>query len=319
MKPSPHGGPPGASPSPAAHRSVLLAETIALLDPRPGQCLVDCTVGAGGHSAALLEHLGPAGWLIGLDVDPAALAIARTRLEPLAAAAQARLVLVQANFSRLATVLRELGAPPPHGILADLGASSLQFDTPERGFSFRFDRPLDMRMDPALPRSAADILRDYSEERLADVFYHLGQEHRSRAIARAIVQQRRTQPLETTGQLEALVRRALRIRGHRRIHPATRTFQALRLEVNQELEALAALLADAPALLAPGGALAVITFHSLEDRQVKQQCKALAATGRFQLAVRFVRPGAEERQQNPRSRSAKLRGLRKCAHPDAGT
>jgi len=304
---------PGHTSAPGAHRGVLLSETIAALDPRPGQCFVDCTLGAGGHSAALLDRLGPGGRLIGLDVDPQALAAARTRLTPLAASNHVKLDIIQANFSRLAELLLLPGfnAAQPHAILADLGASSMQFDTPERGFSFRFDQPLDMRMDPELPLTAADILRDYSEERLADVFFHLGEEHRARRIARAIVAQRKTRALLTTGQLEELVRRVLRVHGRRRVHPATKTFQALRLEVNHELESLAALLAAAPELLAPGGALAIITFHSLEDRLVKQRYKALALTGRFHLTVKFVRPEAEELRTNPRSRSAKLRVLRK--------
>jgi 16S rRNA (cytosine1402-N4)-methyltransferase len=300
------------SSSPAAHRSVLLAETIEFLNPQPGQCCVDCTLGAGGHSAALIERLRPGGTLIGLDVDPDAIALAKPHLEPLAQAAGVRLQIARANFSEVAAVLKEFAAPAPHGILADLGVSSMHFDRPERGFSFRFDQPLDMRMDPVLPRTAADILRETGEEELADILYHLGQEHRSRAIARAIVNQRKTEPIATTGQLEALVRRALRVRGHRRVHPATKTFMALRMAVNRELESLAQLLADAPEQLAPGGALAIITFHSLEDRTVKHGYKALAATGRFQIPVRFVRPGREELRENPRSRSAKLRVVRRC-------
>ena len=301
----------GASAAPPGHQSVLLNETIDLLDPRPGQCFVDCTLGPGGHSAALIQRLKPGGRLIGLDVDPQALAAARARLVPLAAANAVQLDILQANFARLDEMLRALNAPRPHGVLLDLGVSAIQLDTPERGFSFRFDQRLDMRMDPAGPLTAADILREYSEERLAGLLFRLGEEHGARRIARAIVQARRAAPLLTTGQLEQLVRRALRVREHRRLHPATKTFQALRLEVNRELESLAAFLADAPELLAPGGTLAIITFHSLEDRLVKQRLKALAATGRFTLVVKFVRPGAEELRANPRSRSAKLRALRK--------
>jgi 16S rRNA (cytosine1402-N4)-methyltransferase len=308
--PLPDEEPSGAEPAPVAHHSVLLAETVALLNPQPGQCFVDCTLGAGGHSAALLERIRPGGRLICLEVDPAAIALARARLEPLAAAGSVQLDIVQSNFGGIASVLRDVR---PHGILADLGVSSMQFDTPERGFSFRADAPLDMRMDPTLPMTAADILRDYGEEQLADVFYYLGEERKSRAIARAIVRQRQTQPITTTGQLEELVRRALRVREHRRIHPATKTFQALRLEVNHEIDALTALLNDAPELLQDGGTLAIITFHSLEDRPVKHRLKALAATGRFQLIVKFVSPGDEELRLNPRSRSAKLRAVRKCA------
>jgi len=272
--------------------------------------MVDCTLGAGGHSASIIPKLSPGGRLIGLDVDPQALAIARERLEPLASAANVRLDLEQANFRNIADVLKKLNVGPVHGILADLGVSSMQFDSPERGFSFRFDHPLDMRMDRGSGMSAADILREYPEEELANLIYNLGEEHKSRRIARAIVEQRKTKPIETTGELEALVRRALRVRGHRRIHPATKTFQALRLAVNQEMEALAEFLEAAPGLLAPGGVLALITFHSLEDRQVKHRFKALDATGRFNLIGKFVGPSEAEIEANPRSRSGKLRGLR---------
>jgi 16S rRNA (cytosine1402-N4)-methyltransferase len=302
---------PPAPPESSTHRSVFLQEVVTVLAPQAGQCVVDCTVGAGGHSAALIERLKPDGRLIGLDVDPGALALARQRLEPLASAASVKLNLVLANFSHISEILKTLEAPPPHGILADLGVSSMQLDRPERGFSFRVNAPLDMRMDPALSRTAADILREAGEEELADILFQLGEEHRSRRIARAIVAQRERQPVRTTGQLEELVRHALRVRGHRRIHPATKTFQALRLAVNRELESLTALLDAAPELLAPGGVLAVISFHSLEDRLVKQRSKALTATGRFQQVAKLVRPGAEEARLNPRSRSAKLRALRK--------
>ncbi|HYG74148.1 MAG TPA: 16S rRNA (cytosine(1402)-N(4))-methyltransferase RsmH, partial [Planctomycetota bacterium] len=211
----------------------------------------------------------------------------------------------------VATLLKNAAAPAPHGMLADLGVSSMQFDTPERGFSFRFDHPLDMRMDPTLQRTAADILRYDREEELADIFFFLGEERKARPIARAIVAQRKTEPIETTGQLEELVRRVLRVRGWRHTHPATKVFQALRLAVNEELKALEEFLADAPELLADGGTLALITFHSLEDRIVKQRFKALASTGRFQQIVKFVSPGEGELKDNPRSRSAKLRAVRK--------
>ena len=295
---------PGSS---RPHSSVLLNESMTLLAPSPGQCFADCTLGAGGHSEALIRAIAPNGRLIGLDVDPQALELARVHLTPLAEALRVRLDLIQANFSQLGSILDV----HPHGILADLGVSSMQLNQPNRGFSFRFDQPLDMRMDPTLSITAADILRDYSEEQIADIIYQFGEEHKSRRIARAIVYQRKTTPINTTGQLEQLVRRALRVRERRRIHPATKTFQALRLAVNREMECLAAFLKTAPELLAPGGSLAMITFHSLEDRQVKQHYKALAQTGRFQQTVKFVRPGPEELLQNPRSRSAKLRVVKR--------
>lgn len=294
----------------AAHQSVLLAESIQLLNPQPGRVVVDCTLGAGGHSAAIIPRLSPGGRLIGLDVDPEALGLARERLEPLARDAGVKLDLIQANFRTLKHVLDTLGIAAVDGILADLGVSSMQFDRPERGFSFRFDHPLDMRMDPTLPETAADLLLNRSEEELADILYQLGEEHKSRRIARAIVRQRESSPIATTGQLEELVRHALRVRGHRRIHPATKTFQALRLAVNQEIDALDEFLTAAPELLAPSGTLAVITFHSLEDRPVKQRFKALDVSGRFQQLVKFVAPNDAELESNPRSRSAKVRAIR---------
>lgn len=295
----------------APHRSVLLRECLELLTPEPGHCVLDCTLGAGGHSAAFIERIGPGGHLIGLDADPEALQLAREKLEPIATAANVTIHLIHANFSEMLEQLANLNLPPPNVILADLGVSSMQFDKPERGFSFRFDHPLDMRMDPRLPHTAADILREYREDEIADVLFKYGGEHKSRRIARAIVMQRKQDPVRTTGQLEELVRRALRVRGWRHTHPATKTFQALRIAVNHEFEALATLLEQAPEALCDNGALGIITFHSLEDREVKQRFKALALTGRFQQIVKFVRPGDEELEENPRSRSAKLRAVRK--------
>jgi 16S rRNA (cytosine1402-N4)-methyltransferase len=299
------------------HVSVLLNETLEYLAPQPGNTVVDCTLGAGGHSAAFLERIKPGGRLICFDVDPDAIQIARARLEPAAQAGNVQLEFILANFSEIAPRLNEKQIAPDV-ILADLGVSSMQFDRPERGFSFRFDHPLDMRMDPSLPKTAADILREYTQEQLADMIYLLGEERQSRKIARAIVYQRENfKPIETTGELEALIRRALRVRGHKRVHPATKTFQALRLEVNRELDVLKALLGTAPELLADGGRLGLITFHSLEDREVKQRFKALVETGRYQQTVKFVRPSEAEVEANPRSRSAKLRVIRKGApNPD---
>ena len=292
----------------APHISVLLSETIAATKPRSGICAVDATLGAGGHSSELIPRLAPGGRLIGLDADPSALNIARARLDPIAQLHSVRLELVHANFSDLRTVLENLNAPAPHIILADLGVSSMQFDEPARGFSFRApDEPLDMRMDTTQGETAADLLRTRSEEELADILYHYGEERKSRQIARLIVEQRRTQPITTTGEIEKLVHRALRVRGHQRINPATRTFQALRIAVNRELESLDTFLQEAPALLADGGALAIISFHSLEDRRVKVAFKDLCASGRFHQAEKFERTGEAEIEANPRSRSAILR------------
>ena len=291
-----------------------MQESIELLRPQPGQTFVDCTLGAGGHSAALIPKLS-GGRLIGFDVDPEALALTRERLDPLARDANVTLHLIHSNFRRVAAALNDLGVQKVDGILADLGVSSMQFDRPERGFSFRFDHPLDMRMDPTQPETAADILYTRSEEEIADILFHLGEEHKSRRIARAIVRQRELEPIATTGQLEELVRRALRVKGHRRIHPATKTFQALRLAVNQEIDALTEFLDATPDLLAPGGTLALITFHSLEDRPVKQRFKALDQSGRFHQIVKFVAPSEGEVEANPRSRSAKLRAIRAVVNP----
>ena len=300
------------------HASVLLKETLAALKPQPGHCIVDATLGAGGHSAALIERLGPGGILIGIDADTSALELSRARLEPLAQKHSVALHLVHGNFSQLPEIVKNLNAPPPNGILADIGVSSMQFDDMSRGFSFRADEPLDMRMDRSQPRTAADILRDASEEEIANILFQYGEEHKSRRIAHSIVETRDTAPVDTTGKLEELVRKALRIHGHRRIHPATKTFQALRIAVNRELDVLDELLRDAPELLAQEGTLAIIAFHSLEDRRVKQAFKALGATSRFNQGEKFVRPSAEEEELNPRSRSAIMRAIQKTDSPRKG-
>lgn len=291
---------------------MLLVETLRAFSLPATPCtIVDATLGAGGHSAALIERLAPGSTLIGFDADTDALAIARERLTPLAEKFSVTVRYIHGNFSQLKETLSELQAPPPHAILADIGVSSMQFDAPGRGFSFRTDEPLDMRMDRSQSLTAADILRNSSEEEIADILFHFGEEYKARPIARAIVRDRQRSPVDTTGKLEELVRRALRIRGHRRIHPATKTFQALRIAVNRELDSLDTLLADAPELLAPGGTLGIITFHSLEDRRVKQAFKALCEMSRFKQQEKFARPSAEEEEANPRSRSAKLRSVTK--------
>lgn len=319
-------GAPGLSPSsevpagaPAPHWSVLAREAAELLALRAGDLSVDATVGAGGHAEAALRALAPHGCLVGLDVDPVALELSRARLAPLASQLNVRLELLQANFREVGAVLAErVPGWAPSGILADLGVSSMQLDDPARGFSFRHEAPLDMRMDPRLPCTAAELLRNLPETELADLIYKLGEERGSRRIARRMVEAReRGAPVETTAQLERLVRSALQVRGHRRIHPATRTFMALRMAVNAELEALEAFLEAAPECLAPGGRLVVLAFHSAEDRKVKHGFKALAATGRFQvIGASVLRPGREECRANPRSRSARLRGLRRIAGAD---
>jgi 16S rRNA (cytosine1402-N4)-methyltransferase len=282
---------------------------------------VDCTVGAGGHAWGILEASSPAGKLLGLDLDPLALHIARQRLAPF----QDRVILVQASFTTLPEQLNRLGWDSVHGIVADLGVSSIQLDSPDRGFSFQNDGPLDMRFDPANPITASDLVNDLPEDDLADILWQYGEERASRRIARAIVHAR---PLRTTRQLaEVIARVSGGHRGH--IHPATRTFQALRIAVNQELKALEEFLPLAVQALLPGGRLAVIAFHSLEDRIVKQYfrtesrdcicppeqpvCTCGHKASLIEITRRPIVAGEEEIRNNPRSRSARLRVVEKRA------
>ncbi len=283
------------------HVSVLPREVVEFLAPAPGQVFVDATVGAGGHARLLAERLAPGGLLIGLDQDPAMLELARPRLEGLP------VKLVRANFERLPLVLRELGVGPVDGVLADLGFCSDQLDDVGRGLSFQQAGPLDMRLNPTEGETAADLLRRLSERDLADLIYGYGEERFSRRIARKIVETRKRAPLETTEQLAALVRQCVsRPRGKRHaIDPATRTFQALRIAVNDELVALERLLAALPRWVRPGGRAALISFHSLEDRRVKQAFRDREVWQ--ELTRKPVQVGEEEARDNPRSRSAKLR------------
>ncbi len=292
-----------------AHEPVLVTETLALLQPSDGGVFVDCTVGLGGHSRALLE--AGAARLIGLDRDLSALAIARDGL----ASFGDRVELVHADYRELDRVLDERGVAHVTGILADLGVSSMQFDAEGRGFSFRRDEPLDMRMDQSRGPSVADLLRDVEETELADVIYRFGEERASRRVARAIVYARRESPIDTTGRLAAIVRRAVPHRGHQRIDPATRTFQALRIWVNRELDGLDGFLASAARRLLANARLAVITFHSLEDRIVKHTFRAMdkAGDGVRILTRRPLVPADEEVARNPRARSAKLRAIERFA------
>jgi 16S rRNA (cytosine1402-N4)-methyltransferase len=286
------------------------------LNPHPGQRLIDGTVGAGGHTEAILQATAPDGQVLALDADPAALTVARQRL----IAYGERVRFVQANFSQLATVARDLDFVPVHGVLLDLGLSSMQLDSVERGFSFQSEGLLDMRYDPGGPTTAADLINNLSQDELADLLYRFGEERRSRAIARAIVAAR---PLHTTRELADVVTRAVGGRRGARLHPATRTFQALRIAVNDELEALRKALPAATSILAPGGRLAVISFHSLEDRIVKEffqrevkDCicppgQPVCTCGhRATLHIITRKPitaSSTEVTLNPRARSAKLR------------
>lgn len=307
-----------------AHQPVLLDESLELLAAQPGRILIDATLGLGGHSEALLERVAPDGRVVGIDRDPTALERARTRLQRFGDAFTA----IRGNHGELPRLLAEHGIDAVDGILFDLGLSSLQLDSAERGFSFRFDGPLDMRMDPDSPTTAADLLAELPEEELRRILWRYGEERRARAIARAIVADRAKQPFRSTRQLAELVRRVAGPGAARyRIDPATRTFQALRIAVNGEIDELAETIEAAERLLRPGGRIVVISFHSLEDRCVKRTLRGLATrcvcppglpvcgcnrTDRVRiLTTKPVRAGAPEISRNPRARSAKMRGAEK--------
>ena len=286
------------------HEPVLRAETIELLDPADRGLVVDCTVGTGGHAAALLE--AGAARVLGLDRDADVLPLARRRL----AAWKDRVDLVHADYRSLGDVLDRLGVDRVDGALADLGCSSTQLETEGRGFSFRRDDPLDMRMDRTTGRTLADLLSGATTEGLADVIYQYGEERHSRRIARAIVTAWAGAGIRTTAELAGVVRRAVRYRGRSRIDPATRTFQALRIWVNQELDGLDAFLRSAVGRLKAGARLAVISFHSLEDRIVKHTLREIERGGELAIQIltrKPVRPAGEELRRNARARSAKLR------------
>jgi 16S rRNA (cytosine1402-N4)-methyltransferase len=291
------------------HEPVMVAEVVDVLAPARGGLYLDCTVGLGGHARALLS--GGASRLIGLDRDAEALALAAAALAPFAAQVE----LVHADYREAEQILAARGISHVDGTLADLGVSSVQLDGNGRGFSFRRDEPLDMRMDRSRGPTAADLLQEAREEELADVIFQFGEERYSRRIARAIVSARRAAPILTTGQLAAIVRRSIPSRGHQRIDPATRTFQALRIWVNRELEGLDRFLTGAARLLAVGARLAVISFHSLEDRIVKHTFRALTGRGAVLrlLTKRPLAPSESEVTRNPRARSAKLRAIERFA------
>ena len=287
---------------------MLVAEAVQWLSPSPEKTYVDCTLGLGGHTAALLE--AGAGKVIGIDRDREALAIARERL----AGYGDRVVYVHADYRELTRVAHEAGHDEVDGVLADLGVSSLQLDAPDRGFSFRQDGPLDMRMNRADGPSLADLLQTVDETTLANVIYEFGEERTSRRVARAIVEARDRGELKGTLALASVVRRAAGGGTWQRIDPATRTFQALRIWTNRELEGLEAFLESAARLLALGGRVVVIAFHSLEDRVVKHTFRRLAAGETVQVITRRpVVPSPEEAVINPRSRSARLRVLERVA------
>lgn len=300
------------------HIPVLYRETIEALKPKDGARYVDCTVGAGGHAVGLLEAAGPNAHLLAMDADPDALAVARQVLAPSAG----QVVLVNVNFSHLAETAAGAGFVPADGVLFDLGMSSIQLDRSPRGFSFQREAPLDMRFDPRQPVTAADMVNSASEVELRKMLYEYGNERNAPRITRAILRRRAQKRIETTTDLVETVVEAAG--GHRGgIHPATRTFQALRIAVNSELESLRSALPQAVEILARGGRLAVISFHSLEDRIVKEFMRREASDcicppslpvcvcGK-QPTLRLVSrkpitPGPLELQRNPRARSAKLR------------
>jgi 16S rRNA (cytosine1402-N4)-methyltransferase len=291
-----------------AHISVMPAEVVGFLRPADGGLFVDCTVGLGGHSRALLE--AGASRIIGFDRDLDALARARETLAPW----RDRVELVHADYRAIVDVLGERQIDRVDGALADLGVSSLQFDEPGRGFSFQRDEPLDMRMDRSGGDTAADLVARSTERELADAIFQYGEERLSRRIARAIVEAREEAPIDTTGRLATIVRRAQSRRGYQRIDPATRTFQALRIWVNRELDGLDRFVESAARRLRHGARLVVIAFHSLEDRIVKHTLRALQRDGLVQvLTKKPMVPRDEEVERNPRARSAKLRAAERAA------
>jgi 16S rRNA (cytosine1402-N4)-methyltransferase len=312
--------------TPGGHTPVLLAEILEALQPKDGGIYVDGTFGAGGYAKGLLEAARCRVW--GIDRDPEAIA----RGAALARRYDGRLALIEGRFGEMDALLRARGVEAADGVALDLGVSSMQIDAPARGFSFRFDGPLDMRMDGAGP-TAAELIARASERELADVIFAYGEERRARAIARAIAEARKEAPIETTDRLARIVRKAAGARAKDGIDPATRTFQALRIWVNDELGELDRGLGAAESVLAPGGRLAVVSFHSLEDRRVKEflRRRAGAAPGgsrhlprpaalerapTFRLLSRAaVTPGESEIKANPRARSAKLRSAERTPAP----
>ncbi len=289
------------------HEPVLLREVLEFLNPQPGRVIVDCTVGAGGHSAALLPRLLPNGRIIAIDRDADALERARQRLTEFAP----DIDFVHTDFAELPDRLAELGVQRVDGVLADFGVSSVQLDDPSRGFSFQHDSALDMRMDRQQSTTAADLIARLSEAELADIIWRLGEERWSRRIARRIVERRNEQPIRTTQELVQLVVSAMpQSARHGRVHAATRTFQALRIAVNRELESIEQLLASLPSLLSVGARAVMIAFHSLEDRLVKRAFQQAAKAGSARLLVKKpLIASDEEISRNPRARSAKLRAI----------
>ena len=300
------------------HIPVLLHEVLEVLAPRPGLVMVDCTLGLGGHAAAILDRLSPGGKLIGIDLDPANLEIARQTLQARAGTSE----LYNNNFAALPTILAQAGVERVDGIIADLGVASPQIDDPARGFSYRQPGPLDMRMDPTRGQPASTLINRLSERELANALLELGDEDDGAKIASLIVRRRGIHPIVTTEELTEIVCEArdftLKRAAGAKLHPAARTFQALRILVNRELANLDRLLAVLPGCLNPGATAAIISFHSGEDRQVKKSFREGLAAGLYeQISPDPVCAGPEEQRANPRSRSAKLRWARRSGRVDA--
>ncbi|MFH1830273.1 MAG: 16S rRNA (cytosine(1402)-N(4))-methyltransferase RsmH [Pseudomonadota bacterium] len=286
------------------HLPVMAGEVVAALGLKPGNTVIDTTLGGGGHAALILEAISPSGKLIGIDQDKDALSAAQKKLSW----ASGRVTFVHGKMGDIKKILRQLGVTSADGIIADLGVSSFQLNSADRGFSFRGDGPLDMRMDKSSGRSAQELLSEIEEEELALLIKNFGEERHARRIAKALAGKK---DIKTTAQLAQAVTDVMpKHKGPSRIHPATRVFQALRIAVNDELGELTRLLKDAPTALTPGGRLVVISYHSLEDRMVKRAFRDLAGTKEFSLPHRRVKtPSDEEIFKNPRARSAKMRTL----------
>lgn len=309
-----------AGPDAPRHEPVMLQEVLDFLDPQPGETIVDGTLGGGGHAQAICERLGPTGRLIGIEQDADALALARRRLSG------CRVTLVRDNFRNLEKILSKLAVDGVDGILLDLGLSSFQLETAERGFSFRWDAPLDMRMDMRMPTTAADLVNRMREDELVRLFLASGYGRMARRLAKVIVNSRQQSPITTTGQLVALITTVIPVTHRSKIHPATQAFQALRIAVNDELVALAEVLPVAARYSNFHARIVVLSYHSLEDREVKHQFRFLAGkrppspdkysfpepaeVAQFRvLTPKPLCPSMDEVRRNPRSRSAKLRAV----------
>jgi 16S rRNA (cytosine1402-N4)-methyltransferase len=296
------------------HAPVLFQEAIDLLRVRPGATVVDCTLGLAGHAAGIARLLGAEGHLIGFEWDTEALALAKEKLDKVCGELGSQAPRVTLTDEAFSSIARHLQPASVDGLIADFGVSSLQLDEAQRGFSFMADGPLDMRHDQRSGLTAAQVVNEANERELADLIYKYGEERRSRRIARAVVHGR---PITTTGQLARIVISAARPIKHEKIHPATRTFQALRIYVNRELDEIQALLEAAPKLLKPSARLVVISFHSLEDRIAKDSLREGARQGIWKILTKKpVTSGEEELQRNPRARSAKLRAAERIGVRD---